>query len=197
MICFTRLPLLQYCKQQTLGWEGLVTQNNHGYTTVTFNTKTRHPLTTLLHLTISLTTPLDTIPWQYLLTTYVCIIARQVSALYSMLWVHEPSIGVSTCNLSELLSKNLANTTFEKIHLRPEVAIATPHPVTERASKWSVVLLLRYSLKHMQNYFLCIDAFSPASRAWLQQFRRLLCVATTSSLAQLRVWDGYREAETM
>jgi len=27
------------------------------------------------------------------------------------------------------------------------------------------------------------------------QFRRLLCVATTSSLAQLRVRDGYREAE--
>ena len=31
--------------------------------------------------------------------------------------------------------------------------------------------------------------------SWLQQFRRLLCVATTSSLVQLRIWDGYREAE--
>ena len=30
----------------------------------------------------------------------------------------------------------------------------------------------------------------------LQQFRRLFCVATTSSLAQFRVQDGYREAET-
>jgi len=30
----------------------------------------------------------------------------------------------------------------------------------------------------------------------LQQFRRLLCVATTSSLAQLQVRDGYREAES-
>jgi len=29
----------------------------------------------------------------------------------------------------------------------------------------------------------------------LQQFRRLLCVATMSSLAQLRVPDGYQEAE--
>ena len=29
----------------------------------------------------------------------------------------------------------------------------------------------------------------------LRQFIRLLCVATMSSLAQLRVWDGYWEAE--
>ena len=60
-------------------------------------------------------------------------IARQVSASLNS----QTNYPVSTYNhdnLSDLLSKSPANTTFEKIHLRPEVTIGTPHPVTERIS---------------------------------------------------------------
>ena len=46
------------------------------------------------------------------------------------------------------------------------------------------------------NYVTYIVAMQPYF-SWLWQFGRLLCVATMSSLAQLRVRDGYREAEAM
>lgn len=72
-----------------------------------------------------LTPPLDNISWPRM------YIARQVSALYSMLWVHEPPIGVSTCNhdnLSDLLSKNLANTTFEKNPFKVRSHSSYPSP---------------------------------------------------------------------
>jgi len=42
------------------------------------------------------------------------------------------------------------------------------------------------------NYVTYIVAYLP-SRLW--QFRRLLCVAAMSGLVQLRLRDGYREAE--
>jgi len=44
------------------------------------------------------------------------------------------------------------------------------------------------------NYITYIVAMRPYL-SWLRQFRQLLCVATVSSLAQLRVWDWYWEAE--
>ena len=48
---------------------------------------------------------------------------------------------------------------------------------------------------HMcNNYVTYIVAMRP-NFSQLQQFRRLPCVATMSSLPQLRVWDGYWEAE--
>ena len=48
---------------------------------------------------------------------------------------------------------------------------------------------------HMHNnYITYIVAMRPYF-SWLWQFRRLLCAATMNSLAQLWLWDGYREAE--
>ena len=48
---------------------------------------------------------------------------------------------------------------------------------------------------HARNsYVMCIASMQPYF-SQLRQFRRLLCVAAMSSLAQLRVWDGYGEAE--
>ena len=44
------------------------------------------------------------------------------------------------------------------------------------------------------NYVAYIVAMQPYF-SWLWQFRQLFCVATMSSLAQLRVWDWYWEAE--
>jgi len=46
------------------------------------------------------------------------------------------------------------------------------------------------------NYVTYIVAMRPYF-SWLRRFRRLLCVATKGSLAQLGVRDGYWEAEAM
>ena len=46
------------------------------------------------------------------------------------------------------------------------------------------------------NYIMYIVTMRPyVSRLW--QFRRVLCVAAMSSLLQLQLQDGYREAEAM
>ena len=58
---------------------------------------------------------------------------------------------------------------------------------------WYIYLCIHTYHVH-NNYVTYIVALQPYfSRVW--QFRRLLCVAAMSSLSQLRLQDGYREAE--
>jgi len=48
---------------------------------------------------------------------------------------------------------------------------------------------------HMRNDYIMYIVVMQPYFSQLQQFRRLLCVAAMSSLPQLRLRDGYQEAE--
>jgi len=83
--------------------------------------------------------------------------------------------------------------------------LSTSRPRAKCVASWSYRLLCRFRVcisvalcvrtYHVRNnYVTYIVAMRPYfSRLW--QFRRLLCVAAMSSLPQLRLRGGYREAE--
>ena len=79
------------------------------------------------------------------------------------------------------------------------LVLFTSWPCVKRVAGWPVVrLLCRFCvcisvcphLSHVQLLSTLLPCFSR-----LRQFRRLLCIAAMSSLPQLRLRDGYREAE--
>jgi len=64
----------------------------------------------------------------------------------------------------------------------------------DSADNLKLVMYVRPHYHVHNNYVTYIVAMRPYFSR-LQQFRRLLCVAAMSSLPQLRLRDGYREAE--
>ena len=77
---------------------------------------------------------------------------------------------------------------------RPHASCAATGPkITLRFLRLLVYMCVR-TYHVCNNYVTYIVAMRPCFSG-LRQFRRLLCVAIMSSLAQLWVWDGYREAE--
>ena len=82
-------------------------------------------------------------------------------------------------------------------------------PAAHFACSWLVLRLLCGLHSNFVYIYLCVRTYHVrnnyvtyivAMRPYfsrLRQFRRLLCVAAMSILPQLRLWDGYREAEAM
>ena len=79
------------------------------------------------------------------------------------------------------------------IYYQPAARFVRGRLVLRLLCRFCVCMCVRTYHVH-NNYVTYIVAMQPYFSR-LRQFRRLLCVAAMSSLPQLRLWDGYREAE--
>ena len=116
----------------------------------------------------------------YMSETHVFFIEQMCPEVQPYAYIHKYSLPAGCVWSARLAGPHTAG---------PKIASHFPHLF----ARWSVgVCIPTY---HVQNNCVTYIVAMQPYFSRLRQFRWLLCVATMSSLAQLRVWDGYWEAE--